>query len=342
MIEKTPFGKTGNGQQIDCFRLSNSRGMSVDVLNLGCVIQSIIVPDRHGTPIDVVMGYDTVQEYESDDAYLGALIGRWANRISGAEFELDGRKYPLAANDGVNHLHGGPGGFHRHVWRSEPESGRVIFSRTAPDGEEGYPGNLEVRATYALTDDNELILTYEAVCDLDTIVNLTNHSYFNLSGEGDMLTHELTLAADYFSEVDEALIPTGKLLPVAGGPFDFRRTKAIGRDIDAKDPQLVKGKGYDHNFVLNRERGGLPFAMAASPATGLTLSIDTTLPGVQFYSGNALSHRRGKGGRLIGPCSGFCLETQLFPDSINQDSDSRPILKKGQNYYQTTVYKFTA
>ncbi len=339
MIEKDFFGKTAAGREVGLFTLANGRGLSVEVLDFGCVIRAVWVPDRRGERVNVALGYDTLAEYEADDCYLGALVGRWANRISGACFELNGRKWPLPANLGPHHLHGGPGGFHRQLWRAEAADGKLFLSRTSPAGEEGYPGNLDVRVVYELTEDNELILSYEAESDEDTIINLTNHSYFNLAGRGDILDHELSVAADFFSEVDGELIPTGRLLPVAGGPFDFRKPKAIGRDMGENDEQLIKGRGYDHNFALRPERDcGQPIASAFA-ANGIQLTVSTTLPGLQLYSGNFLTDRPGKAGQRIGPRSGFCLETQFFPDSVNQAGE-KPILKKGALYQHRTTYGF--
>lgn len=376
MTETSIFGLTTDGREVRRYRLRNKNGLTVDLLDLGCIIQSLLVPDGRGGLIDVVLGYDSVTEYENDDAYFGALIGRWANRVSGAAFELNGRRYSLAANDGPNHLHGGPGGFSRRLWAASVRDDAVVFSRLSPDGEEGYPGDLRVEAVYRLTDEDSLIINYEAESDRDTVVNLTNHSYFNLKGEGDILDHRLRLRADFFSEVDSALIPTGRLLPTAGGAFDFLEFKAIGQDIEADyapggamrrcghwpassagqgiepPPQLAQlknGRGYDHNFVLNEGRERL-FAEVASPRNGLAMHLSTSLPGVQFYSGNALSPRRGKGGLEIGPRSGFCLETQLFPDSLNsppgtepeprQPSWPSPVLRKGEVYRHFSAFKF--
>lgn len=369
MIEKHSFGQLADGRDVSRYHLRNKNGLTVDLLDLGCIIQSLVVPGGKGGAVDVVLGYDSVAEYENDDAYLGAVVGRWANRISGAAFELNGgRRVSLAANDGPNHLHGGPGGFHRRLWEAE-EGGRneVIFNRLSPDGEEGYPGNLRVSVAYALNDNDELVFSLEAESDGDTVVNLANHAYFNLSGpplgwgsdetstgcrrleaengldcppafRGDILGHELRLKADFISEVDSALIPSGRLLPVEGGPFDFRAFKSIGRDIEADHPQIKNGRGYDHNFIVGLE--GQNFAEVRSPQSRLSLSLSTTLPGVQFYSGNFLSRRKGKGGLVYGPRSGFCLESQLFPDSVNQPAFPSPVLRKGEIYRHRTSYKF--
>ena len=354
MIEKHAFGQLADGRAVSRYRLKNKNGLSVDLLDLGGIIQSLIVPDGRGGAVDVVLGYDSAAEYERDDAYLGAVVGRWANRISGAAFNLNGRRRTLAANDGPNHLHGGPSGFHRRLWAAE-EGGRneIIFSRLSPDGEEGYPGELRVSAAYALNDNDELVFSLEAESDRDTVVNLANHAYFNLSASrppvqsadetlsrGSILDHELRLKADFISEVDSALIPTGRLLPVEGTPFDFRRFKTIGRDIEADHPQIKNGRGYDHNFILGVE--GQDFAEVRSPQSGLSLILSTTLPGVQFYSGNALGRRTGKNRLIYGPRSGFCLETQLFPDSVNQPAFPSPVLRKGEIYRHRTSYKFKA
>lgn len=338
MIERHDFGLSAEGRPVTRYRLQNKAGMTVDLLNLGCIIQSVQLPDGLGQRLDVVLGYDTVQEYEQGGFFFGALIGRWANRISGAAFELNGRKYPLAVNDGRNHLHGGPDGFHRHIWAAEEHESKVLFSRLSPDGEEGYPGNLWVEVVYTLTERNELLMDLRAESDRDTVVNLTNHSYFNLNGRGDILDHDLKIRAGSISEVDQELIPTGRLLKVDGGPFDFRDFKKIGRDIGDDDPQIKFGRGYDHNFILEPEAEF--FAEIRSGRSGLGLDIGTSLPGAQFYSGNFLNGGTGKQGRVFGPRGGFCLETQLFPDSINQPAFPSALLESGHIYNHQTIYRF--
>lgn len=339
MIEKKAFGKTAAGKEVNLFTLRNANGLSAEFLDYGCVIRAVNVPNAKGELMDVALGYDTLAEYEADDTYQGALVGRCANRISGAEFKLNGRTFQLAANNGRNHLHGGPGGFHCQVWQAETEGEKLILTRRSPDGEEGYPGNLDVRVTYQLTDNNELIMDYKAKGDSDTIVNLTNHIYFNLAGGGDVLGHAVTLAADLFSEVNAELIPTGRLLSVENTPFDFRKAKTLGRDIGANDAQLLCGNGYDHNYALRPDQGSGPFA--AVEAGGIRLEAFTTQPGVQLYSGNFLTTTPGKGGKNIIHRGGFCLETQIFPDAINKQPPEKIVLKRGALYEQSTTYKFS-
>jgi aldose 1-epimerase len=375
-VERSVFGRTPDGRQVDLFTLTNAQGMEVRVITYGGIIVSLRVPDRTGELGDVVLGYDDLEGYLAESPYFGAIIGRYGNRIGGAAFELDGVRYELAANDGSNHLHGGIRGFDKVAWdaeafRREQECG-VVFSRTSPDGEEGYPGNLEVRVTYTLTDANELIFDYYAVTDRPTPVNLTQHTYFNLEGDGarDILDHELTLHADRFTPVDEGLIPTGELAPVDGTPFDFRVSRPVGLRIGADHPQIRRGGGYDHNFVLNREGEGMggsdasgegdppgrtsaggaagkaaeplmPAVRVFAPGTGRFMEVHTTEPGVQFYSGNFLDGSlTGKGGAVYHHRFGFCLETQHFPDSPNQPTFPSTILRLGQEYRSRTVYEF--
>jgi aldose 1-epimerase len=347
-ITRAGFGRTPDGQPVESFTLTNARGIEVRAITFGDIIVSVRVPDRDGRLDDVVLGHDDLDGYLAKSAYLGALVGRYANRIAGGRFTLDGRTYPLATNNGPNHLHGGVRGFDKHVWKAEPferpGAAGVVFTRRSPDGEEGYPGNLDVRVTYTLTDRNDLSFEYFATTDKPTVVNLSQHSYFNLAGDGkrDVLGHELTIDADRFTPVDKTLIPTGVLAPVAGTPFDFRKPTAIGLRIGADDEQLRIGGGYDHNFVLNRRREGLTHAARVfEPTTGRTMDIATTEPGVQFYTGNFLDGSiKGKGGRAYGRRYGFCLETQHFPDSPNQARFPSTVLRPGQQYRSQTVLTF--
>jgi aldose 1-epimerase len=345
-ITSQPFGKTADGRAVTLFVLTNVNGLRVRAITYGGIITSLEVPDRAGAMADVVLGFDRLDGYLTDHPYFGAVVGRYANRIAGGRFTLDGRTYALATNNGPNHLHGGRRGFDKFVWDAAPapSGAAVTFSRTSPDGEEGYPGTLEARVGYTLTDSNELIVEYHATTDKPTPVNLTQHTYFNLAGDAgrDVLGHELTIHADRFTPVDATLIPTGEIADVQGTPFDFRRPTAIGARIDAPHEQIVRGKGYDHNFVLNRTRDGLePAARVVEPKSGRTLSVSTTQPGLQFYTGNFLDGSiTGKRGRTYAQRTGFCLETQHFPDSPNQPSFPSAILRPGQPYSTKTVFTF--
>lgn len=352
-------GVTVDGKTIEEYTLQNSHGIEVHAITYGAIIRSLKVPDRTGALGDIVLGFDTAKGYVSDPPppYFGAIVGRYGNRIAKGQFTIDGHAYTLATNNGPNSLHGGNRGFDKVVWNAEgretPAGPAVTFSRTSPDGEEGYPGNLQVRVTYTLTEQNELVVEYHATTDKATPINLTQHSYFNLSGEGngDILSHELMINADRFTPVDDTLIPTGQLAPVAGTPFDFRHATAIGARINADDPQIKKGPGYDHNWVLNRRAqsgsgsaGTLVLAARLTdPKSGRTMEVRTTEPGLQFYSGNFLDGTiKGKGGHVYGKRSALCLETQHFPDSPNHSNFPSTILRPGQTYASKTVFAFTA
>jgi aldose 1-epimerase len=302
------------------------------------------VPDRSGQLADVVLGFDALDGYLKTHPYFGAVVGRYGNRIGKGQFTLDGRTYKLAINNPPNHLHGGIKGFDKFVWTAEPLSGRVgvAFSRTSPDGEEGYPGSLEARIVYTLTDRNELAVEYQATTDKATPINLTQHSYFNLAAAGDILGHQMTINADRYTPVDATLIPTGDLAAVDGTPFDFRKPTAIGARIDVAHEQIKNGGGYDHNFVLNRTGSGLALAArVVETRTGRTLEVRTTEPGLQFYTGNFLDGTlTGKGGQVYRHRTGFCLETQHFPDSPNKPQFPSAILRPGQEYRSQTVFAF--
>jgi len=349
-ITKAPFGKTAAGTAVDLYTLVNARGMKVTITNFGGIVVSCWVPDKDGNLADVVLGFDNLKGYLGKHPYFGALVGRVGNRIAGGQFELDGQRYTLAQNDHGNHLHGGLIGFDKKVWHAEPrmtdEGPQLVLSITSPDGEEGYPGNLSVQVTYTLTGENALKIHYHATTDKPTPVNLTNHSYFNLKGqgEGDILDHQVQLLADRFTPVNQDLIPTSELRPVAGTPIDFRQGTAIGARVDQDDQQLIFGKGYDHNFVLNKTRPG-KLELAArvyEPTSGRVLEVLTTEPGVQFYTGNFLDGTNiGKGNRPYQHRYGFCLETQHFPDSPNQPAFPSIIVRPGKAYDSTTVYRFT-
>jgi len=317
-------------------------------ITYGAIVVSIKVPDRNGKFDDVVIGHETLDAYLTRSRFFGAAVGRYGNRIGGAQFTLDGRIYPLAKNNGPNHLHGGLKGFDKVVWqgtvKTDSRGPSVSFTRTSPDGEEGYPGTLDASITYVVTPSNELVIEYQATTDKPTHVNLTNHSYFNLAGDGsgDVLGHRLTLFADRYTPVDAGQIPTGELALVEGTPFDFRRETPIGARIDADHGQLRIGGGYDHNFVITRVGEGLaPAARVVEATTGRTLDVSTTEPGVQFYSGNRLDGSiTGKGGHVYRARTGFCLETQHFPDSPNKPQFPSTVLRPGERYRSTTVYRF--
>lgn len=344
------FGTLPGGERAGLYVLRNARGMEARITNYGGTVVSLLVPDKAGRTADVVLGYDSLAPYLADSPYFGCVVGRYGNRIGKARFTLDGKEYALAANNGVNHLHGGVSGFDKKLWRvvREPAAGdqSLALATTSPDGEEGYPGTLDVTVTYSLTDANELAIDYEAVTDEPTVVNLTHHGYFNLGGHASGLItgHLLRLRADRYTPVDEGLIPTGELRPVEGTPFDFREPATIGARIDAADEQIKFGGGYDHNYVLTRLGPGLePAARVTDPASGRVMEVLTTEPGVQFYSGNFLDgHHVGKGGARYARRSGLCLETQHFPDSPNRPAFPSVRLAPGETYRSRTVYRFSA
>lgn len=341
-----PFGRTSDDIDVAVVTLRNRNGIELEALTYGAIIRSLRVPDRRGALDDVVLGYDTLDEYLRRNPFLGALVGRCANRIARGRFSLAGREYPLAVNNGPNHLHGGVRGFDKVVWQATPDAdgAGVVFGRTSPDGDEGYPGTLAATVRYALTDANELVIDYTAVTDRATPVNLTQHSYFNLAGHGagDILDHILTIDADRYTPVDPSQIPTGALAPVEGTPLDFRRPTAIGSRIQQAHEQIVIGEGYDQNFVLNWDGAGLRVAArVVEPRSGRTLEVATTQPGLQLYSGNRLDGSIiGKDGRPYIRRAGFCLETQHFPDSPNQPSFPSVILEPEQEYRHRTVFTF--
>ncbi len=348
-MKRSVFGRTPDGTSIYLYTLKNSSGMEAQITNYGGIIVRLLVPDRSGRIDDVVLGYDSLADYIKDNPYFGCIAGRYANRIAAGKFSLNGKEYTLARNNGPNHLHGGNKGFDKMVWEpaedKEKNGQSLTLSYLSKDGEEGYPGNLSVKVKYTVTDQNELKIQYSATTDSPTVVNLTQHSYFNLAGagKGDILSEELMINADRFTPVDSTLIPTGELREVRGTPMDFTRPTAIGARIDSNDEQLHFGRGYDHNFVLRREGRGLVLAARVyDPGTGRLMEVSTTEPGVQFYSGNFLDgHNIGKGGRSYKHRYGFCLETQHFPDSPNHPSFPSVMLKPGEVHTSTTVYKFS-
>jgi aldose 1-epimerase len=350
-MRKEPFGKTPDGMDITLYTLTNKNGIEVGIINFGGAVVSLKIPDRSEKMADVVLGYDSLDGYVTNPAHFGALIGRYANRIAHGKFALDGKTYTLAKNNGENSLHGGTVGFDRRVWTardiSTPGVPSLELKYVSKDGEEGYPGTLSVRVVYTLTAQNELKIEYSATTDKDTVVNLTNHSYFNLAGQGseDILGHVLTLHADKFTPVDAGLIPTGELRNVAGTPFDFRKPTAVGERIGQNDEQLKLGNGYDHNWILNRAKAG-EISLAAEvyePKTGRILEVWTDQPGIQFYTGNFLDGTiHGKGGVAYGQRTALCLETQHYPDSPNHPEFPSTVLKPGTRFHSTTIFKFSA
>jgi len=348
-VRKEAFGKTADGRPVDLYTLTNSKGMEVRAMTYGGIIVSMRVPDKNGKVADVVLGHDKVDGYLVNPPYFGAIVGRYANRIANGTFTLDGVKYTLAKNDGPNSLHGGLVGFNKVLWEGKEFKNAkgvgVAFSYLSKDGEEGYPGNLKVRVSYTLTAENQLILDYAATTDKATPLNISQHSYFNLAGEGsgDILGHELMLHADRFTPVDKTLIPTGELRAVQGTPLDFTKSTTIGARISDDYEQLVFGRGYDHNFVINRKDDSLTLAARVhEPTSGRVLEVYTTEPAVQFYSGNFLDGSIiGKQGHAYKLRNGFCLETQHFPDSPNHPDFPSTIVKPGQAFHSQTIFKFS-
>jgi aldose 1-epimerase len=345
-VTRARFGADADGKAVDAFTLRNANGLELTAITYGGIITSLKTPDRRGASGDIVLGFDSMAGYLKPPPFFGAIIGRYGNRIAKGRFTLDGKPYPLATNNGPNHLHGGNRGFDKVIWNAQPLVGKtgVVFSRTSADGEEGYPGALAVRVTYELTDKNELAIEYFATTDKPTPVNLTQHSYFNLAdgGASDIFNHQLTINADRYTPVDDTLIPTGELASVQGTPFDFRTATAIGARINADHPQLKNGQGYDHNWVLNRRGDGLQLAArVVEPSSGRTLEVSTTEPGLQFYAGNFLDGTiTGKNGHVYKRRSAFCLETQHYPDSPNHPAFPSTILRPGQEYRSRTVFTF--
>jgi aldose 1-epimerase len=347
-VERASFGALADGTPIEKVTLTNGAGVSATVMTLGATLQSLIVPDRQGKPADVVLGYDTAAEYLANPQYFGASVGRFANRVAKGRFSLDGKQYTLETNDGPNHLHGGIAGFDKRVWsimsvKSGPEA-EVVLGYRSPDGEGGYPGTLLATAAYSLNEANELRVEYRAETDKPTIVNLTNHALFNLAGEGSALGHLLTMQASRYTPVDETLIPTGELAPVEGTPFDFRKaTRIEARIRDGKNEQIRIGRGYDHNFVIDGEFGAMrPVLRLEDPHSGRVMEIDSTSPGLQFYSGNFLNGTViGKGGQVYRQGDGHALEPQGFPDAPNQTGFPSARLNPGQKYSNVMIFRFS-
>lgn len=347
-VVRAPFGVLASQDSVHVFTLTNANGVELRALDYGGLVVSLRTPDRTGTLGDIVLGYDNIDGYVASSPYFGALVGRYANRIAKGRFTLDGTSYHLAVNNGPNALHGGLKGFDKVVWRAEPKqdssSVGVVLSYTSKDGEEGYPGTVNIRVTYTLTDRNEFAIDYSATTDKATPINLTQHSYFNLGGDGsgDVLGHVVAIDADRFVPIDSTLIPTGALSPVAGTPFDLRQGVAIGAHIDESHQQLKNARGYDHSFAINRTGLGLVHAVrVVEPKSGRTLDVATTEPAIQFYTGNFLDGTNvGKGGHVYQRRNGFCLEAQHFPDSPNQPAFPTTILRPGAEYRSRTVYTF--
>ena len=348
-IERKPYGRTPGGEPVELFTLAREGAPTVSITSYGGYVVSIVAPDRAGHRADVTLGYADLAGYLGDTSYFGSLVGRYANRIAKGKFALDGKTYTLAPNNAPNALHGGPTGFHKRVWAAKvvggPDGDALELTYVSKDGEEGYPGTLSAKVVYSLRADGGLVIDYTATTDAPTVVNLTNHAYFNLAGEGEgtVLGHEMQIEADAFTPVDATLIPTGEKRSVEGTPFDFRKPVAIGARIDAADEQLKAGGGYDHNFVLRGKAGELrPAARVVEPKSGRVLEVFTTEPGLQFYTGNFLDGTvKGKSGKPYVKRGAFCLEAQHFPDSPNQPAFPPVVLRPGQAYRQTTVYRVT-
>jgi aldose 1-epimerase len=350
-IKVRGFGSLPDGTAVERCILKNGSGMEAEFLTYGCRIARLCVPDRSGKAESVVLGHDTLAEYAAPGDVFGSLIGRYANRIGGATFTVGGKTYSLTRNEGNNSLHSAPGGYQNRVWRikrssHDDDAPSVTFAYRSPDGECGFPGNVDVEVTYTLSTDNALILEYRAETDAETPFNVTNHSYFNLTGSAakDVLSQELQINADSITEIDDGLIPTGKFLPVAGTPFDFRRPKTVGQDIRAQEHTLKRFGGYDHNFVLNGSDGGVRKAAELyDAASGRRMLVFTDLPGVQVYTANSFGEGvKGNGGIPLKAHHAICMETQFFPDSVNRPEFPYENLKPGRPFRSTTIYKFTA
>ncbi len=340
-----PFGELPDGRRVCLFRLRGG-ALTAAVSDYGAALVSLTAPDRTGAGADVVLGFDDPQGYADDTQFIGVIAGRYANRIAGGRFRLDGSPYVLACNDGPNHLHGGPQGFGKRLWRGEPieteDGAGVRLTRTSRDGEAGYPGSLHVTVSYILTADNRLIIGFDATTDRPTVVNLTSHAYFNLAGGGDVLKHRLQLFAGRFTPVDASGIPTGEIVPADGTPFDFREFTAIGARLAADHPQLTAGAGYDHNFVVEGPAGALrPVARIFEPVSGRLLEVVSTQPGVQLYTGNHLDRVRGRAGAVYGRHAGFCLETQNYPDAPNRPDFPSARLGPDETYKHSTEFRFS-
>lgn len=336
------FGMTSKGEEARLFTIQNDKGMEIKVSDYGATLVQVRVPDKEGRLLDVVLGYDDVQGYEAGNAFFGATIGRVANRIGNGEFRLGGRTYELTRNDGQNTLHGGRDFYNKRIWKTgETQEDHVEFLMYSPSGDQGFPGNVKISVTYTLTKDNEVKIHYRAVPDADTLMNLTNHSYFNLSGHasGTVLDQEVMLYADAYARADSQSIPTGEIVPVSGTPMDFRQLKPVGAEIEEAYEALEFGKGYDHNWVLNGN-GYRKAAFMRSKESGIAMEVYTDLPGMQFYTANFVDHEKGKAGAVYNMRQAACFETQYFPDAVHKDHFEGPEVKAGEVYETTTAYRF--
>ena len=341
-MKVTDFGATVKGDETKLYTLTNKNGMEIAVSDYGATLVQVIVPDKEGKPCDVVLGYDEAAGYEEGDLFFGAIVGRSANRIGGASFELNGVTYQLEKNDNGNNLHSGMDFYNQRMWKvKETADDHITFELDSPDGDQGYPGAVHIEVTYTLTEDNAVKIAYHAVPDADTLINMTNHSYFNMDGHasGDVLDQEVWIDADAFTRADAESIPTGEMTPVEGTPMDFRKEKVVEKEIGADYTPLKLAGGYDHNWVLNG-KGFRKAASAESEETGIKMEVYTDLPGMQFYSGNFLAGSKGKEGAVYEKGYGICFETQYFPDAIHKENFESPITKAGEVYDTTTVYKF--
>jgi aldose 1-epimerase len=346
LISEKPFGQTASSEAVTLYTLKNTQGMEVQIMNYGAIITKILVPDKNKVMEDVVLGFDNVADYIKDSPYFGAIVGRYGNRIAAGKFSLDGKSYTLAAQNNGQHLHGGLKGFDKKVWKTvSQQPGSLTLSYLSQDGEEGFPGNLEIQVTYTLSEDNSIAMDYVAKTDQATVLNICNHSYFNFTGnvKRDVLDHKLQLNAPFFIPVDRVLIPTGEVKSVKGGPFDFTSAKKIGLDINANDEQISLGGGYDHCYAFDKAPGAFgKIARVEEPVSGRVMEVFTTEPGVQLYTGNNLDgHLIGKYGVKYTKRSGFCLETQHYPDSPNKPNFPSTVLRPGETYTSKTVYQFS-
>lgn len=343
-VKKEKFGTARNGKDVYAFTLSNANGVQAKIINFGAILVSLLVPDKNGKVEDVVLGYDSLEEYYGNGSFFGATIGPSANRIGGASFEISGKTYRIDVNDGPNNLHSHmENGYHKQVWDAVEGDNSVTLTLEAKDGEMGFPGNKKITMVYSLSEDNALKLAYHVSADADTIVNLTNHTYFNLAGHkaGKIEDHLLQLHAGNYTPVVPGAIPTGEIQPVTGTPMDFTKMKPIGQDINADFEQLKLTLGYDHNFVIDGADGSLKeIAVAEDPKSGRKMKVFTTLPGVQFYAGNCIGEDIGKDHTPYGPRKGFCLETQYYPDNIHHPNFPQSVFGPGKDYESVTVYQF--